>query len=404
VVDIHQESQLTGVNVTIPLYQQVVKFHDLLPANTPGLIDRACDLRWKAVQLLETHDVIKGVQLENGSHRWESVIHLQVHERHLRSVVSAVHNEARRRSAGTNEDDGTVSPTPAEVAQLRLPERVTLAWLWNNISATTWLGGVGLLATAFMLGVGAGEVSVIRELLHLAALQRAGNAGGSLSGISDSLLVDVGGPGREKPLRTSLKVAAAGGEVALSQTAEIIAVNLDKSYFVTHGQELKPHLMSVLPERAALSAGAETDIRVDFLPRSLVASGESVRHLAQDALTDAGHIVLKLHYESNGQHRFLIVNIPVFVRAPLTHGTDIPPTQVVEQKGMVQNTEIGVHELFVSYPQPFANKPSLELQGSSQSMDFTAVEERADGFKIHIGLGTSVGATIRWRAAGKLAP
>jgi hypothetical protein len=275
-------------------------------------MDRACVLRWKAVQLLEKHGAVTAVSVEQLGHRWESIIHLRTDERRFSAVLKAVDNEAKRRAKQDEHGDAS-SPTAAEVAKLKLPEQVTPAWLWKNVSVTTWLAWGALLVATFMTGIGAGEVSLVRELLHLAPLQRAGASAGSLSVVSEDLIVDVGGPARGIPLRTSLKVAAERGAVSLSRTAEVKSADLDRVYFLAQG--VAPRLQSVMPERVALSDGAESEIHLEFNALSLVAAGESVRYLSPGSVKNVGQIVLRLHYDSGGSERFVDVKIPVFVRA-----------------------------------------------------------------------------------------
>lgn len=74
---------------------------------------------------------------------------------------------------------------------------------------------------------------------------------------------------------------------------------------------------------------------------------------------------------------------------------------VTEQTGEIRVTAFGPYEVF--YPEPFLSPPTLTLPPTSgQSEDLQVVEQRSDGFKVQIGLGTTHGAVVKWRAVGRV--
>ena len=59
-----------------------------------------------------------------------------------------------------------MTPDESERAsELRLPEKVTLAWLFAYVPASAWLSLGGALVTAFIIGVATGQPTFVQELI-----------------------------------------------------------------------------------------------------------------------------------------------------------------------------------------------------------------------------------------------
>jgi hypothetical protein len=110
VTDIRTERQLSGNTLEIPLFQNVIKFEQLLPADSSSLRDRYCELRWKAVKLLEANGALTQVSLVDGGHRWDSVIRATVSEPVFSEVVAVMEDEWANRT--TEDEEPVVSDEP----------------------------------------------------------------------------------------------------------------------------------------------------------------------------------------------------------------------------------------------------------------------------------------------------
>ncbi|MFA4880445.1 MAG: hypothetical protein WC650_02375 [Candidatus Doudnabacteria bacterium] len=81
--DIMNELQMTkGDETVIPLFPSIVRFSNLMPADSINLRDRYCDLRWKAVIYLRDNEYIKNFKLLNQAygnfHRWDFEIKISL--------------------------------------------------------------------------------------------------------------------------------------------------------------------------------------------------------------------------------------------------------------------------------------------------------------------------------------
>lgn len=86
----------------------------------------------------------------------------------------------------------------------------------------------------------------------------------------------------------------------------------------------------------------------------------------------------------------------------LTYTFAAPKLRFTEQMGDIHTTGSGTYEVF--YAEPLVSPPTLTFPpGSGQSEDIKVLEQRSDGFKIQVGLGTTYGAVIKWRAVGRAA-
>ena len=55
---------------------------------------------------------------------------------------------------------------PRTVAALELPDRVTLAWLWQHVPASLWVGFLGLLLAVFIFGATVGQIEWVQKLVE----------------------------------------------------------------------------------------------------------------------------------------------------------------------------------------------------------------------------------------------
>jgi predicted nucleotide-binding protein len=97
-LDIEQEYQLDPDRIAIPIMRQIIRFSQLMPADSIGMRDHYCESRWKAVQFLERIGVVQNVRMLDGNHRWENYIGLEPLPPKFQSFLNAVGAEYSRRS------------------------------------------------------------------------------------------------------------------------------------------------------------------------------------------------------------------------------------------------------------------------------------------------------------------
>lgn len=81
----------------IPLWQPIVKFRILMPADSISMRDRYCEFRWKATRLLHTQSIIRSYKLLRGSHRWESRLQIAADRPQYDAFVKLLDTERDRR-------------------------------------------------------------------------------------------------------------------------------------------------------------------------------------------------------------------------------------------------------------------------------------------------------------------
>ena len=59
-LDLQREVDVDSEAMRIPFRRMLVRYNLLCPANTPGIITRYCELRWKACGFLKKHSIIQG--------------------------------------------------------------------------------------------------------------------------------------------------------------------------------------------------------------------------------------------------------------------------------------------------------------------------------------------------------
>lgn len=164
VIDITDDLEMSPVP-TIPLYQSMVKFEILLPMDSIGWRDRYCEGRWKAVDLLKTHGVVKHVEVLKGNHRWENRLRIEVDPPAIAAVREEMDQEYQNRLKDTMKQATQTpikqeSPIKHDIDSIR----VTIPWLIRNVTWSVWACFIGLLITAFAAGVTAGQTTLVKEL------------------------------------------------------------------------------------------------------------------------------------------------------------------------------------------------------------------------------------------------
>ena len=77
--DLYGQLQMTqGSNVAIPIVPQIIRFPNLMPADSAGMRDRYGDLRMEAVKYLRDRKVIVKSEVIRGEHRWVSKVGIGV--------------------------------------------------------------------------------------------------------------------------------------------------------------------------------------------------------------------------------------------------------------------------------------------------------------------------------------
>ncbi|WP_433971931.1 hypothetical protein [Tunturiibacter lichenicola] len=105
VLDVSQDIQANmdagSDPIYIPFRRMLVRYEILCPANTPGIITRYCELRWKACGFLKKHGVIAGFH-SGGNDDWDGVIEIfDPNEPALLDVVTQFEAEVNRRELRT---------------------------------------------------------------------------------------------------------------------------------------------------------------------------------------------------------------------------------------------------------------------------------------------------------------
>ena len=73
-LDIEEARQLDPDRVVFALLPKIVRFAELMPADSIGLRDNYCEARWKAIKYLERIGVVHNVIPHEGNHRWETYV------------------------------------------------------------------------------------------------------------------------------------------------------------------------------------------------------------------------------------------------------------------------------------------------------------------------------------------
>ena len=94
-------------HIAIPICPNIVRFRQLFPADSIGMRDRYCELRWKAASFLQKKGVIAGLEVLEGGHRWESRLAMGVIESSFESVLDLLNTEYKRRTSSEDRQKTT---------------------------------------------------------------------------------------------------------------------------------------------------------------------------------------------------------------------------------------------------------------------------------------------------------
>ena len=92
-LDIKTEMNISPNRIIIPLLQNMVKFHQLLPADSIGMRDKYCEARWKATEFLKENGVIKDFKLIQKFRRWESKLAIGLEKDFFEGVLKKMEAE-----------------------------------------------------------------------------------------------------------------------------------------------------------------------------------------------------------------------------------------------------------------------------------------------------------------------
>jgi REase_DpnII-MboI len=95
--DIQANVDVGAEPIYIPFRRMLIRYEILCPANTPGIISRYCELRWKACGFLKKHAVIVDYHSDGNDH-WDGIIQIfNPSEPKLLALVDAFQVEVNRR-------------------------------------------------------------------------------------------------------------------------------------------------------------------------------------------------------------------------------------------------------------------------------------------------------------------
>lgn len=115
--DIQADVDVGADAIYIPFRRMLIRYEILCPANTPGIIDRYCELRWKACGFLKKHGVVLDYHSE-GNDNWDGVIQIfRPDEPKLLELVTELEAEVNRRKLRASFNTSYVG-TLQQVAQL----------------------------------------------------------------------------------------------------------------------------------------------------------------------------------------------------------------------------------------------------------------------------------------------
>lgn len=118
-LDIESELLIGSDPIYIGIRRLAIRYPTLCPFNSPGVIDRYCDLRWKAATFLANHAFIGPAEYrEQGTHRWEGLIEVTVPDvSRFWDLMVMLRAEENRRTPGEKMEADVHSAT-ARLAQL----------------------------------------------------------------------------------------------------------------------------------------------------------------------------------------------------------------------------------------------------------------------------------------------
>ena len=82
-------------------------------------------------------------------------------------VDARIQHSTKASHQGTNNSTESRSPDLSKEARSKLeyPEKATAAWLYHNVSISVWLWFIGIVISAFSIGIVIGQTTFVRELI-----------------------------------------------------------------------------------------------------------------------------------------------------------------------------------------------------------------------------------------------
>ncbi len=97
-LDIKKEKNISPHNIFIPLLPSIIKFSQLMPADSINLRDDYCSTRYKAINFLKENEIIDDFKLHGDSHRWGQRVKILLSKsKNIDDVLSKMELDYRRR-------------------------------------------------------------------------------------------------------------------------------------------------------------------------------------------------------------------------------------------------------------------------------------------------------------------
>jgi len=112
-LDIEEGRQLDPERIVFALLPKIVRFAELMPADSIGLRDNYWEARWKAIKYLERIGVVRNVIPHEGNHRWETYVEVSAHSSEFPIFYAEIEREYKRRTAPAAISTRQSSPTSA---------------------------------------------------------------------------------------------------------------------------------------------------------------------------------------------------------------------------------------------------------------------------------------------------
>jgi hypothetical protein len=194
-------------------------------------------------------------------------------------------------------------------SQSGLPlEKITVAWLFQNVPVGMWFGFGALLLAVFGAGVTVGNTTFVRELLGrqpqpLSASQVDGPA--QVGFLAGDFVLDLSDPyDRPTLTKVSVSVRILRGSVTPLREAQLLKFEYDQANFDSSALG-QVRLESVTPSAAMFSAGDASlaTISLEFDSRSLVPKGQFAAFFRPGDRRPFGQAVVRLYFLDGGKKR-----------------------------------------------------------------------------------------------------
>jgi len=168
-LDIYEAMQIQDT-IVIPLYQPRIKWPVLLPMDGIGWRDEYCQGRCDALSFLKGKGIISEFQILHALQRWDSKIKVIPEDKRIAETEAIMKDEFKKRfhPKGTEKDESV------KKEEISVPEKITVPWIFKNVSWEVWIEFAGIVFGAFIVGIMLGQLSFVRELIKIFFLIRTG--------------------------------------------------------------------------------------------------------------------------------------------------------------------------------------------------------------------------------------